>query len=255
MTAVRVVAAVLLLAGAARATDDPDVVEAKKHFQRGTAHYNLREYKEAAVEFQAAYRLHPDAVFLYNLAQSYRLADDPEQALYFYRAYLRSSPKAPNKREVDGRIADLEKLMDAKKQAARPPDATLAPAMPHPQPGNATAPHAAMQAQPVRPVAVARPVTIEPVRPVAIAPTHPVIVEPAHPVTIEPAQPTTVTPAQPVSVAPAAVATSPAPTPIYKKWWLWTIVGVAVIGIVVGIAAGVSSGHPSLPNHFPGVSF
>src|SRR5260370_3860665 len=71
-------------AGAA-AHDDPDVAAAKKHFQRGVAHYNLTEYREAISEFQDAYRLHPDPVFLYNLGQSYRLSDQPELALQFYK--------------------------------------------------------------------------------------------------------------------------------------------------------------------------
>ena len=35
-----------------------------------------------------------DPAFLYNLAQSYRLAGDAEQALHFYRTYLRYVPKA-----------------------------------------------------------------------------------------------------------------------------------------------------------------
>ncbi len=55
--------------------------------------------------------------------------------------------------------------------------------------------------------------------------------------------------------APVLVA-SPAPstsrfssTPIYKKWWLWTIVGVVVVGGAVG--AGVAVGVSRTPaSHF-----
>jgi tetratricopeptide (TPR) repeat protein len=75
--------------------------------------------------------------------------------------------------------------------------------------------------------------------------------------------PTTETP-----VAPPAATTTPTPgptvtpvvatsephdraTPLYKKWWLWTIVGgVVVAGVVVGVTVGVltsgDSFHPSL---------
>ena len=46
-------------------------------------------------------------------------------------------------------------------------------------------------------------------------------------------------------------AASDRPTPVYKKWWLWTIVGgVVVAGVVVGVTVAVlNSGddfHPSL---------
>ena len=45
-----------------------------------------------------------------------------------------------------------------------------------------------------------------------------------------------VTPPQPVPDSGAAAA-----KPIYKKWWFWTIVGVAVAGTVTGIAVGVAT--------------
>jgi hypothetical protein len=46
-------------------------------------------------------------------------------------------------------------------------------------------------------------------------------------------------------------------TPVYKKWWLWTIVGgVVVAAVVVGVAVGVATQpgfNPSLPDTGPGV--
>jgi hypothetical protein len=51
------------------------------------------------------------------------------------------------------------------------------------------------------------------------------------------------------SVAPGAADLSataagpPKKTPVYKKWWLWTIVGVAVVGVTVGLAVGLSGGN------------
>lgn len=61
-------------------------------------------------------------MFLYNLGQSYRLANDAEQALYFYRAYLRTAPDSANRAEVEERIAALEK-----ETAARPTSPTPSP--------------------------------------------------------------------------------------------------------------------------------
>ncbi len=73
------------------------------------------------------------------------------------------------------------------------------------------------------------------------------------------AEPPAVNKAAPPSPAPEAVASSSQATvvvaadanrtPVYKKWWLWTIVGVVVVGVVVGAAVGAtsSSGGPSGP--------
>jgi tetratricopeptide (TPR) repeat protein len=62
-------------------------------------------------------------------------------------------------------------------------------------------------------------------------------------------EPKTVTPPspQPTESAPPTptLADRPARTPVYKKWWLWTIVGVVVVGGVVGgvLAATLPSGE------------
>jgi iron complex outermembrane receptor protein len=175
------VVAILLSAVAfAKPPADPKAQEAREHFKSGMAHFNLQEYKDAIPDFEAAYRLVPDAVFLYNLAQAHRLAENPERALYFYRAYLRASPDAPNRGEVDGRIATLEKLLAEKQNLQKPPDSALAPGeKPEATPANTTT------------VAVEQP-------------------------------------------APEKK------TPIYKKWWLWTIVGVVVAGTAVGLGVGLT---------------
>ncbi len=114
----------------AKAPEDPTIAEAKRHYEAGLAHFNLREYKAAVDEFEAAYRLRPDPVFLFNLGQAYRLGDDPDQALHFYRAYLRMKPNAYNRREVEERIAALEQVIADKQKLQRPPDHTLPPEPP-----------------------------------------------------------------------------------------------------------------------------
>ena len=112
---------------AARPGIDPKTAEARGHFESGLARYNLKEYKAAIEEFEAAYRLKPDPVFLYNLGQAYRLDDQPDQAIHFYRAYLRDRPGASNRSEVEERVTQLEAVIAAKKTAATPPDRPLPP--------------------------------------------------------------------------------------------------------------------------------
>jgi iron complex outermembrane receptor protein len=172
----------------ASSDDSGQRAEARHHYQAGLAHFNLREYKPAIDEFQAAYRLLPDPVFLYNLGQAYRLDDNPDQALYFYRAYLRTSEDAPNRREVEDRIKALQKVIADKQKLATPPDHALPPN------GQQATPPAKPQA-PTRAVAANNPATARPAR----------------------------------------------ATPLYKRWWLWTAVGVVVAGAAVGVGVGVAA--------------
>ena len=43
--------------------------EARGHYREGQKLYNLGKFQEASVEFEKAYDVHPDAVFLFNLGQ------------------------------------------------------------------------------------------------------------------------------------------------------------------------------------------
>src|SRR4051812_30580858 len=82
---------------------------ALKAYQRGTAAYQRAEYDKAIEHFESGYQAVPQAVFLYNIAQSHRMAGRADRALSFYRQYLQLSPEAKNRAEIEGRIAALEK--------------------------------------------------------------------------------------------------------------------------------------------------
>src|SRR5688572_21912599 len=73
----------------------------KRLYQEGTQHYNLSEFEEAVAAYREAYRLRPDAVFLFNIAQSYRMLKRYAQAAQFYKSYLRVRPDASNRGEVE----------------------------------------------------------------------------------------------------------------------------------------------------------
>jgi tetratricopeptide (TPR) repeat protein len=113
----------------ASAAPDPRAVEMRAHFEAGMAHFNLQEYDDAIKEFESGYRLKPDPVLLYNLAQAHRLAGHNERALYFYRAYLRSEPGARERDEVEARIRDLEAVREREpaRQSEHPPEAFSRP--------------------------------------------------------------------------------------------------------------------------------
>jgi tetratricopeptide (TPR) repeat protein len=171
---------------------------ARQHFQSATSHFAVGEFAEAAEDYQAAYKLKPDPALLYNAAQSYRLAGKNERALILYRNYLQLYPKEDNIAEVKEQITKLKEAIAAAEKAKNaPPVSTAEP----------------------------KPLPAEPPHPEPAPATHPVAAQ------LAPANTTTVAPAIVEREAPPQSA-----TPIYKKWWLWTIVGVVVVGGAVTAA-------------------
>src|SRR5262245_16083155 len=100
----RILLLILLLCRPAAAAD----TDARRHFEEGSKAFALGEFPKAIEEYRAAYRLKPDPAILYNIAQAYRLNSELTQAVFFYRSYLRNMVNAPNRKEVEQRIAALD---------------------------------------------------------------------------------------------------------------------------------------------------
>ena len=102
--------------------------EAREHYEKATAHFAVGEFADAAVEYQAAYKAKQDPALLYDAAQAYRLANNPDKALILYRNYLQLYPSEANIAEVR---AQIEKLKDAiaaaDKAKTAPPTGTNEP--------------------------------------------------------------------------------------------------------------------------------
>jgi tetratricopeptide (TPR) repeat protein len=105
---------------------------AREHFQRGSKAFALGAYDEAIAEYSAAYRIKDDPALLYNIAQAHRLASHAPEALRFYKMYLSLVPKAPNRDEIESKIAELQKLAEQQKKTATemPPDTIKQPSEP-----------------------------------------------------------------------------------------------------------------------------
>lgn len=194
-----VAALVLLLACATARADRAS--EAREHYQSATAHFAVGEFADAATEYQEAFKLKPDPALLYNAAQSYRLANNPEKALILYKNYVQLYPNEANADEVRRQIDKVKEAIAAAERAkTSPPTGTNEPK----QLPSSTAPES--------------------------------------------------TPATTQSEAIAATTNTEAAapqkreTPIYKKWWLWTIVGVVVAGGVVTTAVLVTRSNSSWSN-------
>jgi tetratricopeptide (TPR) repeat protein len=208
---VRAVACALLLVsvGAARAGESEDKERARAAYTEGVKLYKIGEFKRAQEAFKKAYLIRPDPAFLYNLGQCARMLDEPDDSTRYYSNYLREVPDSPQRRAVERFLRDAEEEIRARAGRRAPPTGTIPPEE-----------------------AAERPARHE--APVEQPPARQIVEEPAH---------------KPVEEErPAAKAEAPADegggTPVYKKWWLWTIVAVAVAAVAVGVSLGVIYGSP-----------
>lgn len=137
----RVAAVLLVVVALPAAAQPPDKLDpAREHYEKGLAKYNLADFDAAIAEFKASYELSNAPRLLFNIAQAYRLKKDYERALYFYNSYLRAEPNPPNLSDVEQKIDEMQKALDAEKAAAAarppppPPPAPVVVARPVPPP-------------------------------------------------------------------------------------------------------------------------
>ena len=110
--------------------------DVRLHYDRATRAYDLNKYQEAIDEYQKVYEIDGDPVMLYNIGQAYRLNDQPQESIHFYRRYLQRSPEARNREDVNRKIVTLEKLIEERRKAAAavtpPPPSAKTPVVEQP---------------------------------------------------------------------------------------------------------------------------
>src|SRR5688572_33186782 len=103
----------------AQAPNDQEVMtQAKAHFEAGKGAYLNKDYTGAIREFKAAQTLRPSPILDYNIGLAYEGLGKPRAATKYYRRYLEGKPDAPNRAEVEQKIAVLDQ-----QAAAVPPPA------------------------------------------------------------------------------------------------------------------------------------
>jgi tetratricopeptide (TPR) repeat protein len=110
--------------------------EVRDRYDKAMRFYYLRKYPEAIKEYEAIYLLSADPVMLFNIAQCHRQNDEPEKALQFYKNYLRSAPSAPNRADVEKKIAEMERLVEDRRRQTTPPAAVPPPVTPPTEPSS-----------------------------------------------------------------------------------------------------------------------
>jgi len=150
------IAIVVLAPGVAQAQTPPALTadqkqEMKIHYERGQRAYDIGKYADAIDEYAKVYEIGGSPTMLFNIAQAHRLNNQLPEALRFYRRYLQRAPNAPNRADVEAKIADLEKSVD---ERGRAPSAAAAPPVTTPAPPALTpAPPATAPAPPAPPPA------------------------------------------------------------------------------------------------------
>jgi tetratricopeptide (TPR) repeat protein len=104
-----------------------DAAEARAHYERGVTAYDLGRFTEAAHEYELAYELRHDPAHLFNIGQAYRFAGEHQKAILALKAYLRRLPDAANRREVEARISEMQRLIDQQAQSQQSPPAGILP--------------------------------------------------------------------------------------------------------------------------------
>ncbi len=191
---------------AAAVRGDERTAEALRHFQAGTRLYSQGRFPEALVEFAAANKLKPNAALLYDLGQTHRALGHAQEALSYFRAYVDAAPFAANHDEVVAKIQVVETDLRQRNQE----QANVATRLSAAEAAQRTADELSLRARNLMAEA-------------------------------EEAK----SAAHDAQARAQRVLSQYRPTPIYKRWYLWTSVALLVAG---GVTASVVLTRPSTPS-------
>lgn len=107
---------------AKQAQAKPDVTEpegvakdrARLLYEKGVTAYREGRFYDAVDIFLETNRLYRDPKFSYNIGKSFEGMGNQASALRYYREYLRRLPDAPDAREVEGHVHQLEQSLSQK---------------------------------------------------------------------------------------------------------------------------------------------
>jgi tetratricopeptide (TPR) repeat protein len=90
----------------------PEAQEAaRKTYQAGAQAYSDGHYKDAIDLFLEAARVAPNPAFSYNIGLAYEQLGDHDNALRWYRDYLRELPEAPDRGDIEPRVREAEQRL------------------------------------------------------------------------------------------------------------------------------------------------
>jgi len=214
--------------------DDVDI--AKAHFNTGEAYYEHGRFVDAAREFEEAYRLSQKAPLLYNVGKSYDAANDFARALDAYQRFLAAAAPDNRDRDFAGKRVELLQTLVGKIALDGAVDGSAVTL--DDKPAGTTPLAAPLVVNPGRhQLAVAHEgyATFKSAVDVPVGGTANVAAKQTEAIKV-------------VTVAGPAVAREK-DKPVYKKWWLWTAVGGAVVvaGVITAVVVTSDSSNHGLP--------
>jgi hypothetical protein len=239
-----------ILFSQAWASDPPgDRQEAKRLRDAGAAAMDRGDVAEALVQFRAAYRVYPSLNSLYNIGVALDRLGRASEAVDAFEQFVAEAPEARSDARdfAAARLDELSPEVGRLTFSAAPADVAIAvdgqslrlprtrplPVMPGEH--EVTAERSGYVPLIVR-VAVAATETVDvglKLQPEAPAPSN---AAPSSAPGL--AQPGAGTAIGRASGSPLSGALPP--KPLYKRWWLWTTVGIVAAGVGVGLGVGLS---------------
>jgi tetratricopeptide (TPR) repeat protein len=220
--AVALTVSLLLAAGGAARAGSPSehaISEGRYHLRKANDLAGDDRCQAAIHEYTLALKKLGDPVVLFNRAECYRRIGEDEKAVTDYRAFLEAVPAAPNRGQIEAKIATLTATLTATLDTKSSPVAGPAPSRP-----NSRGPERPTAPPPVRPITTPSPY---------LSAERPPLVDDSPPPAPAAPPPT----ATLVQAAPVAAPEAPAPSEgegHHGKTWIWLAVGAAVAGGAVG---------------------
>jgi tetratricopeptide (TPR) repeat protein len=123
----------------ARPTDPAAIA----HFNRGNAHYKVRDFAKAVEEYKAGELIQAAAIFDYNLGQCYRQLARYEDAIWHYDRFLHSGfATLQDTAAIQNWISQMRAEMEQRAKSTPPTEpATMQPQPPSPPPQQLPPPH------------------------------------------------------------------------------------------------------------------
>ncbi len=97
--------------------------EARMHFRLGRAYYDSGRFLEAANEFEQAAEMSNRPQLYYNIFLAYRDAGDLANAIHALETFLERVPDAPERPQLEARLASMRRLQEQTGGAGDPRNA------------------------------------------------------------------------------------------------------------------------------------
>jgi tetratricopeptide (TPR) repeat protein len=214
--------AMLLLAAASAARAESSahaIAEGRYHLRKANGLAGDDRCQAAIHEYTLAYKKLGDPVVLFNRAECYRRIGEDEKAVADYRAFLNAVPAAPNRAQIEAKIATLTATLTA--TPAAPVDVNP-PSLTRPAPARSRAPGPDHSNTPSAVAPMVREPPPQPTQRPPVISAAPLPASVPSPPAVELAQ------AAPTTRAPSDAEGHSGTT------WIWLAVGAAVAGGAVG---------------------